>query len=146
MRYLVVFAALVTISAGSLLVFAEEPMPAAKMNAAEKILELQKERRATLKSALDYATQKFESGQGGFEEMLAAEEKLAVADLKLTPTAAARMEIHKRRIESLRKQEQSLDQGFKSGIRSLDTYLAAKAARLQAEIDMLRDTDDETKR
>ncbi|GAA4434444.1 hypothetical protein [Bremerella cremea] len=146
MRYLVAIAALVSILSGSLLVFSEEPMPAPKMNIAEKIMELQKERRATLKSALDYATQKFESGQGGFEEMLAAEEKLAVADLELTPTAAARMEIHKRRIESLRKQEQALDQGFKSGIQTLDNYLAAKAARLQAEIDMLRDTDDESKR
>ncbi|RCS47631.1 hypothetical protein DTL42_13990 [Bremerella cremea] len=107
-----------------------------------KLDELLHQRRDTLAAAYEHTLQQYKSGVGSFHEVLSAEAELAGAELELASTVAARQRIHERRIKALVQQERNLEKQVRSGtIRELPLY-QAKARRLQAEIEMLRDTED----
>jgi len=104
-----------------------------------KVFELMRERRATLQQALEYQHEQFLKGNASFEARLETEIALAHADLDLAPTIAARQIVHERLIKQLRQQEEIAQAQFELGKLTRMEVFEAKAARLQAEINMLQD-------
>lgn len=104
-----------------------------------KLLELMKERRQTLYQAVQYQRTSFQQGTASIEDLLETEVALAHADLAIAPTLETRQIVHERLINQLRKQETVVEERFALGTVTQMEVFDAKAARLQAEIDMLRD-------
>lgn len=115
-----------------------------RISVAAKLDELLRQRRDILASAYEHTLQQYNSGLCTFHEVLGAEAKLANAELELASTMAARQVIHERRIKALRQQEAIMEKRVNSGTGGDLQLYQAKASRLQAEIDMLRDTKDLT--
>ncbi|PQO33645.1 hypothetical protein [Blastopirellula marina] len=114
----------------------------AKTSVAVKLDELLHQRRDTLASAYEHTLQQYNSGLCTYHEVLGAEAELANAELELASTIAARQVIHERRIKALRQQEAIMEKRVSSGTGGDLQLYQAKASRLQAEIEMLRDTED----
>lgn len=137
--------ALMIVFAVSFYAFAQEKQDAKAQDvpSAEvlsKLDALLQERRETLSSAHQATMQRYQAGLCLLHEVLEAEAELANAELELVSNITARQVIHERRIKALRQLEKSVAKRVESGTGEVSQLYQAKAARLQAEIDMLRDT------
>ncbi|MEW4563238.1 hypothetical protein AB1K70_11975 [Bremerella sp. JC770] len=114
----------------------DQPKP---ISVESKLLELLKERRQTLHQAVQYQKAQFEQGSASLEDVLEAEVAIAQADLEIAPTLATRQHVHQRLIKQLRQLEELAQARFAQGTVTQLAVFDTKAARLQAEIDMLQD-------
>ncbi|MBA2114052.1 hypothetical protein [Bremerella alba] len=142
MRILCSLLAVSIVGMAAYFAFAQDQETPKPLSFESKLLELMKERRATLHQALEYQKAQFLQGTVSLEDMLKTEVALAHADLEIAPTLAARQIVHERLIKQLRQQEEVALAKFKLGKVTHMNVFDAKSARLQAEIDMLKDRSE----
>jgi len=107
--------------------------------ASQKINALQKERRDTLQQLVKLVQQRHRAGAVSSEAVLRASLKLNQAELDLAENRQRRIAVRKETVELLRRLEKTAKQRFEIGAGSQDEVLEARAARLQAEIELLRE-------
>lgn len=108
-----------------------------------QISELMKERHKVLRKRLDAVQAMHAAGSVSTDRVIAANESLLNAELELAANQSERIEICKKRIENLRQLERILAERYTQGSVSIEVSLMATAARLQAEIDCLREQSQE---
>ena len=97
------------------------------------------ERRDILRELLDAVKLRYESGETSVNSVFHAQNVLIEADLELAQTDIERMGIHDMRVKNLRNFENALEQQHSQGEATVEQLLASKAARMQAEIEFLRE-------
>lgn len=108
-----------------------------------EIAALMIERVEVLAKRVEAVKMQYEVGAVDLESVLDAQEDLDQAQLPLAETQAARLAIHQSRLQSAKQLEAVMQQRARDGIVNMaDVYLAT-AARLQAEIDLLREQSSE---
>ena len=80
-------------------------------------------------------------GQTTFGVVAMARDELFKAELELVSTKKDRLKILQKRVENMRRYEESEKLRHRSGVGPLDSMLLATAARLQAEIDLSREKE-----
>ena len=110
---------------------------------ASKLRDLLTQRRDTLKRRFEFIEVRFkERGTAGnvtLAEYVAARDQLLMAELELAEQKPQRLELLKQRIENFRSLEVLAQARFRQGTASKDEEWLAKANRLQAEIDYIRE-------
>jgi hypothetical protein len=104
-----------------------------------KINKLQVERRDTLRRLLEVVTVRHRAGQGTVDNVIRAQAGLLDAELQLARTKEERIRMHEERVKNARGLENVLEHQYTAAHVSIDQWLTAKAARLQAEIDLLHE-------
>lgn len=104
-----------------------------------KLTALLKERRDTLKQLVKIVEARYRNGAATEESVIQASLQLQQAELDLAKTRRERIAICKRTVELLRKQEKIAQARFEAARGTREDVLSARAARLQAEIQMLRE-------
>jgi outer membrane protein TolC len=107
----------------------------------ERIAKLLDERRETTRKLVEAVNAEYEVGVKGLEHVIRAQNELLDAELSLAKTHAARIDVHQQIVENLRTLEQEVEGKLRLGARggSQADLLAAKSARLQAEIALRRE-------
>jgi len=100
----------------------------------KKVMELQKERIATLKAMADVNTKLFQTGRGSFEALLEARVLLFEAELDAADKESDRITLYKNLVDVLKGFEEVANQKVKTGRGTEATVLMIKARRLKAEI------------
>ena len=113
---------------------AAEPAPDA-----EKILALQKERRDLLREAVTSAEQAFRGGVLPYATVSRATANWLSAELDLAGNRAERIAIREKILAHTRDVEGITAETVKAALANHGDLLEAKAARLQAEIELLRE-------
>jgi outer membrane protein TolC len=103
-----------------------------------KINKLLVERRDTLRKLLGAVTVQHRAGQTTINKVIQAQNGLLDAELQLADTKEERIRIHEKRLENSRNLENLVEHQHAAAAVAIDQVLVAKAARLQAEIDLLR--------
>lgn len=117
-----------------------EPTVIVRGKDAEKLTALRKERREVLRQAVRQAEEMYRSGRLPYATIPRLTVNLLNAELDLAPDRDARIAIRERVVDQLKISEEMVNQNVKSGQAANTDLLEAKAARLQAEIDLLRET------
>ena len=105
---------------------------------AAKIRELQQQRFDALRKRYEVVQARYDDGSLGLEDVVAAQDALLIAKLEIAESRQEQLQIGKERIDNLRSKEKLEDVKFESGRGRAEDRYAAKAARIQAEIDFLR--------
>jgi hypothetical protein len=117
--------------------------PASQNNETSKQLEsLLKERRDTLRRLVDILDAQHRQGFGGQEQedvVLYASNELFDAELDLATTKTERIAIREKIVANLRQVEKRAE--MRVGVTTAKKSLEAKAARLKAEIQLLREKE-----
>lgn len=100
---------------------------------------LLKERRDTLRQLVTVATANYRIGQTTFDSVIRASDQLINAELDLAEDASARIALYEKRIALLKDLEQIAEAKFRTGHATQEDVLAAKAALLEARIQLLRE-------
>ena len=100
--------------------------------------ELLTKRRDTLKTRVDVLEQMHADGRLPLTTVVAGRDQLLDAELQLAKTKEQRLLLYQKRIENMRALEDTIKRRYENGRSSLESALSATAARLQAEIDLLR--------
>ena len=116
---------------------------AKETNQSQKLEELLKERRDTLRQLVDVVTGQYRNGTTGFESVARATDQLIDADLELTKNPEGRIAILQRRVELMKGLFAMVDMKFKNGLVTQAQVLAAKAALLQSQIHLTREQADD---
>lgn len=138
MRSLSLVAVLVTTLLGAYYLSAQEADTSRPIEA--EIRELMKQRLEVLQQVVDSTNSQYESGVVTIDALYDAHAELTAAELEMTNDPIKRNEIHQRHVDWLAKKEAYLLRLHANGMPGGEDYLQAKAERLRAEIDMLRDT------
>lgn len=138
MRSLSVIAVLATTFLGAYYISAQEADTLRPIEA--EIHDLTKQRVEVLRQVAESTDSQYKSGTVTADAVYDAHAKLTAAELEMTKDPIERNEIHRRQVDWLTKKEAYLSQMHNNGVASGESYLQAKAERLQAEIDMLSDT------
>ena len=121
---------------------AEPPVP--QQDEASKQLEsLLKERRDTLRQLVTFLDGRLLVGKASKESVIRASNQLLDAELDLARTKAERIAIHEKLVDNLRGLEKIIESGAHYGTRQLDDVFSAKADRLKAEVQLLREKIDD---
>jgi hypothetical protein len=116
---------------------AAAPVPQPKEESA-KIKALLKERRDALRTAALARTQEYEAGRGTLGVMLHVSRELLNAELEVATTPEERFDAHASHFNAMRKMEKLTKEGYEAGrVKAADHY-EMRAARLKAEIELLR--------
>jgi hypothetical protein len=99
-----------------------------------KIQELLHQRLATVKELATVTKSAYLHGKATFAELAQANTLLLQAELELCETEKERLAVHERAVASAKEIERVAAQLHKSGLAPQASALAARAARLQAEI------------
>ena len=137
MRSLSIAAVLATTFLGAYYLSAQEADTAQPVEV--EIRKLMEQRVAVLQEVVDSADAQYKSGVVTIDFLYDAHAKLTAAELELTNDPIKRNEIHRRHVDWLTKKEAYISQMHNNGVAGGEHYLHAKAERIQAEIDMLRD-------
>lgn len=113
------------------------PQPADRNQAA--ILELMNERKQLLERMVEVVRWKFEQGECVIDEVIVAERELLDARLELAATQTQRIAILESQLELARNLETQVARSVDHGHLDPPSLLRAKADRLQAEIELLRE-------
>jgi hypothetical protein len=106
----------------------------------KQLEDLLRERRDTLRKVADILESRFRGGYGVTEETaLLASNEVLEAELELAPTKADRVAIFVKVVANLQKIEKTAER--RRGLQCEDVFLHAKAARLKAEIQLLREKE-----
>lgn len=104
----------------------------------EQLHDLLVERRDVMKDRLELVKQLFSKTRTDYEEVLAATDDLLACELELASTSAERVEVLQNRLNVAQELESTVETRVRAALVSTAELYAAKAARLQAEIDLLR--------
>jgi outer membrane protein TolC len=105
---------------------------------ASKIRELLEQRRDALQQRYEAIQKRHDDGSLSFVHVVPALDDLLKAKLELANSCKEQIEICRKRIDNFRSLEEYAEVRLKSGPGRTEERDAAKAARLQAEIDCLR--------
>ena len=105
---------------------------------ASKIRELQEQRRDALKQRYEAIRKRYDDASLSFDHVVPALDDLLKAQLELARSRKEQSEVCKQRIDNLRSLEEYAEVRLESGHGRTEEFQAAKAARMQAEIDWLR--------
>jgi outer membrane protein TolC len=108
----------------------------------EKLTALRKERRDVLRQAVKQAEEAYRNGVAEYTSIPRTTINLLNAELDLAPDHAGRVAVRERTVEQFKALEELVAERVKNLIGDRIELLEAKAARLQAEIDLLRETAD----
>lgn len=97
------------------------------------------ERRDTLRQLAEEFTKRYQQGQISYAPVSQATIDWLHAELELAPDKAARVALHERIVEHFREREKAFSKELLSGVGQNSDLLIAKAARLQAQVDLLRE-------
>jgi outer membrane protein TolC len=111
--------------------------PAVGDRDAERVTELQKERRDILREAVDQAERGYRAGVVQYSSVSRIKLNWLSAELDAAPDRAARVAVRKRIVLQLRHVEETTVELVNAGQAQSIDLLEAKAARLQAEIELL---------
>lgn len=113
------------------------PVPEKKPESPE-IQKLLKERRDALRNETVARTQEYEAGRGTLGSFLHASGKLLQAELELATNPKKRFDAHASHFNAMRKIDELVTEGYKAGrVKAADHY-QMRAARLEAEVGLLR--------
>jgi len=96
-------------------------------------------RRDTLQAIVNAVEVRYRDGTGQFASVADARDKYILAELELAKTKQQRIELCKKRIDNLRELEKSETVRSEKGTAKVEVKMLATAARLQAEIDCVRE-------
>lgn len=116
-----------------------ESQDAPQVSTDAKINKLLVERRDTLRQLLDAVTARHRVGQATINQVLRAQSGLLHAELQLANTREDRVRIREERLKTARELESVSKHQYEAAAAPRDSWLEAKAGRLQAEIDLLRE-------
>ena len=105
---------------------------------ATKIRELLKQRRDALQQRYEVIQRRFDDGTLDFDHVVPALDDLLNAKFDLANSRKEQIEFCKQRIDNFRTLEKYAETKFQVGQGRTEDRYAAKAARIQAEIDCLR--------
>lgn len=108
-------------------------------DADDALRELLVERRDTLAKRLNILRREHATGIYDLQHLVEAQDAYLLAELQLTTDAEKRAELHRERIDALSMLEKRALFKLNQGVGSPSARLIATAARLQAEIDLLRE-------
>jgi outer membrane protein TolC len=111
---------------------------AASQPRADTIRDLLKRRQTVLQEAVHVAEEAHRQGEIGFVSVLDLRRDLVHAKLQLATNLAHRIALHKELVENMKTLEEATRKSYETGEASHIDYLRSKAARLQAEIDLVR--------
>ena len=97
------------------------------------------ERRDTLRQRSAALDERFTQGRVVFESVLFARNDLLDAELELASSKAERIAAHEKRLDNYRELEKLMMARHAVGASTTEDGLMAKAARLRAEIELLRE-------
>jgi hypothetical protein len=109
------------------------------------IKELQKERIATLKKAVEFITDLYENKRAPYEEVTEARLLLLKAQLDAAEKGSDRITLYKKIVDVMKEEEEVAESRFNGARTSPYPVLKAKARRLEAEIDLQRAKAKEAK-
>ena len=118
-----------------------EPAPRTREADAEMLTALRKERVEVLRQAVKQAEESFRSGLAPHTSIQRITISLLNAELDLAPDRAGRVAVRERMVAQFKRIETIVAEQVKSAIAKSTDLLEAKAARLQSEIDLLRERD-----
>jgi outer membrane protein TolC len=121
---------------------AEPTTPVRKLDA-EKLTALRKERRDVLRQAVKQTEEAYRNGVKDYTSIPRVTINLLNAELDLATDHAGRVAVRERIVEQSQAIEKSVAQRVENALADSTDLLEATAARLQAEIDLLRETADE---
>lgn len=102
----------------------------------DSLNELLKKRRDTLVELVSVLEKKHMEGTLMLNPLVDARNQLLDAELQLVETKEERLALFRKRIDNMRELEDSERQRYESGVDTFESFLSAKTARLQAEIDL----------
>ena len=105
----------------------------------EQLNDLLVKRRDTMRKLLDVVTLLYQEGSSDFNKVVSAQSGLLDAKLQLATKKEERIQIYVQQVEVSRSLERLLMQQHASGEASVEQVLASTAAKLQAEIDLLKE-------
>jgi hypothetical protein len=103
-----------------------------------KVHELLKERLATLRELSAVTRSAYLHGNAKFAEVSQAHALLVKAELELCDSDKERLAVHEKAVTAARELENQTSHMHKAGLTTQASVLAARAARLHAEIDLER--------
>jgi len=133
--FLLICCALAVVAARS----TAQPREVAPDSGAARIQALLEERRATLHQLVRTFEAKFRAGVGGYDAVIHATNQLLEVELELAKTTEERLSIHEQRVKNLKELEEIMRKMQQAAVVGAEGVLAAKAARLNAEIALLRE-------
>ena len=108
-------------------------------NPENKIAELMKQRRDILQKRVDALVSQYEAGEIQIMSVISARDDLYQAELELASAKADRVKICELRFKNMAELEKVTTIRYSQGVGSFEDKLLATAAKLQAEIDLLRE-------
>ncbi len=117
-----------------------EPAAGVRGPDAERVTALRKERREVLRQAVKESEEGYRNGVMPYTSVSRITISLLNAELDLAPDHAGRVAIRERTVEQFKVIEKTVAVSVQGGTAENTDLLEAKAARLQAEIDLLRET------
>ena len=110
-----------------------------KTSNAAKLRQLLQQRHDALQQLFEAVKRRNDDGKLHYKHVVAALDDLLKAKLELAASKRERVDICKQRVDNLRSLEEIAEERMRRGSGSIDDKLLATAARLQAEIDCLRE-------
>jgi outer membrane protein TolC len=103
-----------------------------------QVRKLLEERRDALRKVIEARQKEFEVGRGSLDGLLRTARKLLQAELELATTPAQRIAAHQAHYDIAKKVEEMNATRYDAGRLSFADYQESRAARLAAEIALLR--------
>jgi hypothetical protein len=119
-----------------------EPAANVREADAEKLKALQLERREVLRLAVKQAEESYRAGVMPYTAIPRTTINLLYAELDLAPDRAGRIAVRERMVTQFKEIESAVAAQVEAVAADSTVLLEAKAARLQAEIDLLREPAD----
>jgi outer membrane protein TolC len=120
--------------------WAAESAKPSRDEAAKQVKALLKDRRDTLEKMVDILTQQFQQGTVDFHRVAIATDRLCDAEFDLAANRAERIAALERKLKNLADAEKLTQSRFEMGLHATQLdVLEAKAARLKAEVQLLRE-------
>lgn len=111
----------------------------ADVNVTSEISKLMQERRDVFRQRLATVKSSYKQGETPLEQVISAQDDLFKAEFELAASKPERIKLCKKRVDNLRQLESVTAQQFSLGTGKMEAKFLATAARLQAEIDCLRE-------
>jgi outer membrane protein TolC len=134
------FRAMLTLTLLSICIILGNTSLAGSDDNASKLDTLLKQRRAKLRLLVEVVGAQYRSGLSTLDSVIRTSDQLLKVELELAEGNEARLAIHKEQVERLESIEKAAVSRFRSGLggAAQEESLAAQAARLGAEIELLR--------
>ena len=101
------------------------------------------EQRDTYRQLVDAVTTQYRSGTVELDNVIRAKNGLFAAELELAKTKAERIQIFEKQLDNMRELEAANAQRFEAGVATFNQLLESKAARIRAQIKLLREKDSQ---